>query len=426
MLHSIRLRNFRCYADTQTVEFKKLNLFIGANNAGKTSFVSAIELLLASATGRNAYDALNFSGIPAFSSFDSMLRRHWNRSEARPTQIYFDVTFVEPDTKDSELKCSYTCIGTKDDSPQISQLSVANQSHSLKLDRKPGQRSGELPIYTLAAKTAGAADVNAHFMGIVPYIVPRGDEKTVDHELNYQLYDSARDRDRSLEVIRPYRPVPRSYYVLDDPSLQNEDKKIISYLVQIWDSESDRLVAIRKRIEESLVALQLASKIKVVKASKRTGPKVVEIRIAPALARQSVTLADAGFGVSQVLPLLAYDARLAEGYCVAYQPEVHLHPFAQSRLADIFVNSIKRGNQVFVETHSTDMILRLQAKIASGEIKPDDVRVFCFENKKGQSLIKQVDLGEGGSPSIPWPKGFLDTSVNLAKDIFQIRRPAQR
>jgi predicted ATPase len=125
--------------------------------------------------------------------------------------------------------------------------------------------------------------------------------------------------------------------------------------------------------------------------------------------------------LSQALPLAAYDARLNRGYFVAYQPEVHLHPFAQSRLADIFVKSVARGNQLFIETHSPDLILRLQAKVTKGEIAPDQVRIFCIENNKGRSTIAPVNLTVTGAPSIPWPPGFLDTSLSLARDLVSQR-----
>ena len=137
--------------------------------------------------------------------------------------------------------------------------------------------------------------------------------------------------------------------------------------------------------------------------------------------RQHVTIADAGFGLSQALPLVAYDARLENGFFIAYQPEVHLHPFAQSRLADIFAESIGRGNQVFVETHSPDLILRLQLKVASGDLQPSDVRVLCFENKGGRSRVSPVTFDAKGSPSMQWPAGFLDTSLGLAREIAEER-----
>src|SRR5690606_8093000 len=140
----------------------------------------------------------------------------------------------------------------------------------------------------------------------------------------------------------------------------------------------------------------------------------LEIRVAPQSVRQKVTIADAGFGLSQALPLIVSEARLNGGSLVAYQPEVHLHPFAQSRLADLFSASVARQNQVFIESHSPDLVLRIQILISEGRLKPDDVAVFCFENKKGRPAITRVNFDRAAKPSIQWPAGFLDTSLSLA------------
>ena len=224
-----------------------------------------------------------------------------------------------------------------------------------------------------------------------------------------------------LEIVNPYRPVPRSFYVLDDPNLGAEDRSFLTYLIRLWASKDSEDRKIRDRIESSLTKVGLTQYFDVAQVSKRIGPKVIEIRVAPTSSRQKVTIADAGFGLSQFLPLAVYDARLSSGTLIAYQPEVHLHPFAQSRLADIFVDSAKRGNQLFVETHSIDLILRLQTKIALGELDPSEVTVLCFENNNGKSAVSPMTFTDAGAPSKSWPKGFLDTSLGLARELTSAR-----
>ena len=98
-----------------------------------------------------------------------------------------------------------------------------------------------------------------------------------------------------------------------------------------------------------------------------------------------------------------------------------MHPRAQSRLADIFVKSVERHNQVFIETHSPDLIMRLQLLIVQGKIKADDVSVFCFENVSGRSKIEKIGFNDAGVPSRSWPEGFLDTSLSLARELNSAR-----
>ena len=65
-------------------------------------------------------------------------------------------------------------------------------------------------------------------------------------------------------------------------------------------------------------------------------------------------IADVGFGVSQVLPVLVA-LRAADRGRLVYleEPEIDLHPRAQTKLADILADAAKRGVRVVAETHST-------------------------------------------------------------------------
>ena len=50
------------------------------------------------------------------------------------------------------------------------------------------------------------------------------------------------------------------------------------------------------------------------------------------------------------------------------EPEIHLHPRAQAKLADILANAAKRGVRVVAETHSTLLLTAIQTLVAKGEL----------------------------------------------------------
>ena len=87
-----------------------------------------------------------------------------------------------------------------------------------------------------------------------------------------------------------------------------------------------------------------------------------EVRLRTRLSKDWVDLPDVGFGISQVLPVLVqcfYAPR--DSIIIMEQPELHLHPGAQSALADVMLDviasqSIKdrksRDIQLIIETHS--------------------------------------------------------------------------
>ena len=53
---------------------------------------------------------------------------------------------------------------------------------------------------------------------------------------------------------------------------------------------------------------------------------MAEVLVTPQDKGRAVTLADVGYGVSQVLPFLSQDAQSVNKNLIVYQPEAHLHP----------------------------------------------------------------------------------------------------
>ena len=86
-------------------------------------------------------------------------------------------------------------------------------------------------------------------------------------------------------------------------------------------------------------------------------------------------LRDVGIGVSQVLPVLTIAYFAQPGSTVILEePEIHLHPLAQSVLAELFVEVSKQRNvQFLVETHSEHLFRRMQTLLARKECG----NVFC-------------------------------------------------
>jgi predicted ATPase len=78
---------------------------------------------------------------------------------------------------------------------------------------------------------------------------------------------------------------------------------------------------------------------------------------------------------------------------IIQQPEIHLHPKAQSILADYFIWVAKTKDiTLFIETHSEYLLRRLRRRIAEGAnskgddlaIKPSEVSILSIE-KNGDS-----------------------------------------
>jgi len=129
-------------------------------------------------------------------------------------------------------------------------------------------------------------------------------------------------------------------------------------------------------------------------------------------AHDLVSIADVGFGVSQSLPVLVALLAARPGQLVYLeQPEIHLHPLAQRRLARVLQEAVKRGVVTVVETHSALLLRELQTLIATGDLRKEDVTMRWFaRNDQGDTTVVTADLDDYGAYG-NWPEDFDVTEL---------------
>lgn len=146
------------------------------------------------------------------------------------------------------------------------------------------------------------------------------------------------------------------------------------------------------------------------------------------------SIADVGYGYSQVLPVITklwHTTYIAENSnnvmgrlrfrefdkttLLMEQPELHLHPAMQAKVADTLIKTVNRTREagdcatLIVETHSQALINRLGRRIRENEIMPDDINVLLFYKDKDlrNTQIKQISFSQKGQLN-DWPYGFFD------------------
>lgn len=78
-------------------------------------------------------------------------------------------------------------------------------------------------------------------------------------------------------------------------------------------------------------------------------------------------------------------------------PEIHLHPKAQSKLCDFLYFVSKTGRQLFIETHSDHIFNGLRAGVASGDVSQKNITVnFFATNDKYETQCNPIVFGEYG------------------------------
>jgi predicted ATPase len=128
-------------------------------------------------------------------------------------------------------------------------------------------------------------------------------------------------------------------------------------------------------------------------------------------------LRDVGIGISQVLPVLVASYFAPEGSTILLEePEIHLHPLAQSALAELFAKvSKERKIQFIVETHSEHLFRRLQTMIAREHVSSADTAMYFVRRHNKSSELCTLEVDEFGRMT-NWPDGFFGDALGETRE----------
>ena len=135
---------------------------------------------------------------------------------------------------------------------------------------------------------------------------------------------------------------------------------------------------------------------------------------------QKEVISDVGFGFSQILPILVQLAVMpGDATLLIEQPELHLHPSAQTKLATVFAEAAKKNKRVIIETHSEHLLRGLQVCVsnmtarkgpAASRLEHTEVSIKYIPRYPGK--IKAIGIDEYGELTEDWPSGFFDEAYN--------------
>jgi energy-coupling factor transporter ATP-binding protein EcfA2 len=145
---------------------------------------------------------------------------------------------------------------------------------------------------------------------------------------------------------------------------------------------------------------------------------VKETFIHDTLTSARVSFKNVGAGLGHVLPVLnAISIPAISKKVFLEQPELHLHPKAQAHLAEVLVMAVQNGavEQLFIESHSESMLLRVQKLVRERQIKARNVVVIVAQEEpfaennlgaKRGNTISNVRLLKNGELEEPLALSF--------------------
>ncbi len=137
----------------------------------------------------------------------------------------------------------------------------------------------------------------------------------------------------------------------------------------------------------------------------------------------SHTPPNVGFGISYILPIVVSGLIAEEGSMLIIEnPEAHLHPFAQSRIAQFLSVIAASGVQVVVETHSEHIINGMRLASMSNFISHKKMLIdFLSKDDNGKINVKPIEINNMGDLT-DFPIGFFDQVEQDLIQLTQMRR----
>ncbi len=512
-MDSIRIRNLRSIVDSGEIQLSRINILLGRNSSGKSSFLRLFPLLKETSRHELRGPILWFDENYDFGDFSNTLSRH---AEGDKDTITIDFTWTEDNRlrhgyyispedvdKGSNKKGKITVeigISKHGDKNFFKSIHISSVQNDLVFENESPAKPIKLTVNGREVQN-GAYKWNYGSTGILPHLVQ--DDGTLPAKIiNSSLQNIYKDKNIRFEdfymVMRLNSLDDDSVWKIFKENLEkgkvrkpihnykkSEDyRKIIDYMIWAFlgryisyvDDElsnyfnhtyyvtplrynflrymRNRDLAVEyvestgKNVMEYILSLTDEERESYIDYIRKT----LEIEIdVEGQDNKSIyvtmkdgerdNIVDVGYGYSQVLPIAtilwdrAYkkEQRNNEATIVIEQPEVHLHPAMQKKLARLFVEALnlaknrRRKLTLIVETHSSSLVNRLGRYVQNDssqtipelleyyqldednevKISNNDIAVYLFDKKEGVTQITKTNYDKSGR-IVRWPIGFLD------------------
>ena len=410
----IAVRGFKSIVEESEIDIRPLTIIAGANSSGKSSIMQP--LLMLKQTLEAPYDPgpLLIDGPNVqFTLAEQFLSKLMGEKGAERFQIQ-----IETD----ESYSVGTTFGKGQNGIELAEMTVKRKSSG---KRRRFTLYPEMPleeIKSLADKDSSLKDLGkdydvvrrSHcFLELQSQDGHRGLNFT--HELAFNIV-------RSIH-LPGLRGNPERTYKLTStgPRYPGTFENYAANIIHEWQETADKHL---KTLADALHTLGLTGQV----GTKKIGDTRIELQVGRlpddrAGETDMVSIADVGFGVSQVLPVLVALIVAEPGQLVYLeQPEIHLHPRAQVALAQVLITAAKRGVRVVAETHSSLLIRTVQTLIAERKLPPGLVRLHWFRrDDNGATEITTAELNEAGAYG-DWPADFDDVNLKTQSHYIKASR----
>lgn len=418
MISRLKIKNFRAFEELD-LPLKKINIFVGPNNSGKSAIMSAITLLSQTIENPDLDTRLILNGnkIELGTYRDVVFSNNYKKS------IWLGIEIpVKMKSGDSTiiLDCSFSYRKIKREIVINTSTLKSYKGIILKYPNtiKNNNIESEKDVSEIKERNKIRVELK-HFLPS-PLFPIHIDNEQVRNDFVHLLRSSEMVNNQlsSIEYIGPFREYPIRTFMFSGEAprkVGSRGENYVGILFADFISRSDEKKHVFDKTANWLRKSGIAENCDINILTERH----FEIRIQNIKSHEYENIADVGFGCSQIIPILVSGYNLPErSIFIVEQPELHLHPRAQSELCEFFYELYNKHTQSFIETHSEHLILGIQNLIAEGKIKCQDVNVYYIDTTdEGSKKIVPLQIDENGYFQNQWPGGFFPERLENARKL---------
>ncbi|MCD9514222.1 DUF3696 domain-containing protein [Photobacterium carnosum] len=354
MIKNIELKNFKCY-ELETFRFDDLTIFSGANSSGKSTVIQSLLLILQNyRTGNLEKGDLNLIGeLFSFGTLNDVINHN-------PSDKYTSVKIDELEVKvDTEINPGDT---------YTAKCEVTSENKIPFLEKNVFYLSSERygPKNSSSIKT-NSDDIDLGIYG----------------QYAFSEYDSNKYKNIKNECLAK-------------EIMPDSDGKV-------------RLSTILSKVFDDLCPGY--------KFDTKSHKDIDQVStLFGVFSKENIRPVNVGVGLSYIFPIILAGLIANEGDSIIIEnPEIHLHPEAQSKLVQFLALVSSTGVQVIIETHSDHVIngARLFSKDNPGK---NNTVIHSIRNRLGKIVVKEITVDSDGNLS-DVDDGFFD---QIEKDLMRL------
>lgn len=427
MLTHLKLENFKIWRSTGPTRLAPITLLLGTNSSGKSSLIQSLLLIRQTVKGDDPNLDLNLGNPDADDSvtlgqFKDVLCRHGAASESTSaTQVGIEFRWSEDGLPENSTLFSARYTKGPAGSAELAFLRLGKDGQGFSVQRrKPGIY--RLSLATQAKPLGQSADYRPQRS--FAFSASTLNKLGAQGELIKPIGPALLDELGRIIYLGPVRRLAQRDYVwagrmpahIGDDGAKAVDALIASGVARQAAKKRNQPAPAEAQLFEQTIRwlkdMNLADGLSI-----RALGNSARYELLIENGDQASNLKDVGVGVSQVIPVIVAALFAQPGHIVIVEePESHLHPLAQSKLAELLAQVSKERNvQFIVETHSEHLFRRMQTLIAKQQITTKDAAMYFVERDGKAARMRPLELDDFGRVK-NWPEGFFGDALGETRE----------